>query len=128
MLDNDGLIHKAFNNANPVNWFNKTGEKEDYISDIFGYTSKASTWMANKIGIFDNNEANLMYQGADKYMQNANDYLNGRTDVKPSIPDIGQNVTINIEKIEKEVDSDSLIMRITNIFKKDQNRNSVSYT
>lgn len=128
LLDNDGLIHKAFNNANPVNWFNKTGEKEDYISDIFGYTSKASTWMANKIGIYDNNEANLMYQGADKYMQNANDYLNGRTDVKPSIPDIGQNVTINIEKIEKEVDSDSLITRITNIFKKDQNRNSVSYT
>lgn len=127
LFDNDGLIHKGFNNANPVNWFNKAGEKEDYISDILGYTSKAHTWMANKIGIYNDKEANLMYQGADQYMKNANDYLNGKTDVKPSIPDIGQNVIINIDKIEKDADADSILMQLLNVLNKNKSRNSVSY-
>lgn len=127
LFDNDGLIHKGFNNANPVNWFNKSGEKEDYMSDIFGYTSKASTWVANKIGLYSDKEANLMYEGADKYMKNANDYLNGKTDVKPSIPDIGQNVVINIDKIEKDADADGILMKLINILNKNKTRNSVSY-
>ena len=129
LVNNDGLIHKIGNNVNPMNWFNSaTGkDQEDYISNILGYTSKASTWIGNKTGLYNDKEANLMYQGADQYMKNASDYLNNKTDIKPSLADVGQNVVINIDKIEKEADADSLLMKIVNILNKNKTRNAVTY-
>lgn len=127
LMDNDGLIHKFFNVANPVNWFKQKGDKDDVTADIFGYASKIDTWIANKTGLLNDTEANLAYQGADKYMKDSKEYINGRISTAPSLADVGQNVVVNIDKVQNDNDAEGLIMKIVNALNKNKARNSTSY-
>lgn len=131
VVNNDNWLHKFGNAINPANIFAKEGEKEDYLAQIYAYSSKAGIWGLNKLGIINDDNANKGYSNADQYIQNANDYINGKTNKTENLRDMNEgianrtnNITIN-NNIAKEVDSDSLLMKIANIFKNKDGRNSV---
>lgn len=129
LLKNDGVIHKIGNNINPMNLFNAaTGkDQEDYLANIFGYSTKAVTWLANKTGQISDSEANYAYKSADQYMKDSDDYINNRTDTVPTMSNAGATIQVNIEKVEKEADMDTLIHKLSKIIGKFNDRNAVVY-
>ena len=134
----DNPIHKFANAINPGNIMaKKIGEDEtDAFAWWHGMASKASTWTKNKLGIWDDYQANLAYANADKYIQGADDYLNGKADKPESLKNMNAGISqmtspavqIYVDKIEKDVDTDSILTKLTNVMIKNSSRNSVAYT
>ena len=126
-LSTNGFIHKGINAVGGL----ITGDNtKDYSSRMYGGIVKGEAWIANKIGILDDDQLKYAKKSVDNYIQNSDDYINGKTDKTPDIGRIGNynptnNVTVNIDKIEKDVDSDALIDRLSDIMDSWNDRNAI---
>ena len=127
-LNTNGFIHKGINTLGGL----ITGDHtKDYSARLFGNgIVKGEAWIANKLGIIDDDKLKYAYKAVDNYIQNSDDYINGKTDKTPEIGRMGNynptnNVTVNIDKIEKDVDSDALIDRLSDIMDSWNDRNAI---
>ena len=73
---------------------------------------------------------NYAKKSIDNYIQNSDDYISGKTDKNPNIGRMGNynptnNVTVNIDKIEKDVDSDAMIDKLSEIMDSWNDRNAI---
>ena len=127
-LSTNGFIHKGINAVGGL----ITGDHtKDYSARLYGNgIVKGEAWIANKIGILDDKQLKHAYKAVDNYIQNSDDYISGKTDKNPDIGRMGNynptnNVTVNIDKIEKDVDSDALIDRLSDIMDSWNDRNAI---
>ena len=127
-LSTNGFIH---NSINDIGGFFTGDYNKDYAARIYGNgIVKGEAWIANKIGILDDKQLKHAYKAVDNYIQNSDDYISGKTDKNPDIGRMGNynptnNVTVNIDKIEKDVDSDALIDRLSDIMDSWNDRNAI---
>lgn len=126
-LSTNGLIHKGINAVGGL----ITGDHtKDYSARMYGGIVKGEAWFANKIGILDDNQLKYAKKSIDNYIQNSDDYINGKTDKTPDIGRMGNysptnNLNVNIDKIEKDVDSDKLIDKLSEIMDSWNDRNAI---
>ena len=127
-LSTNGFIHKGINAVGGL----ITGDHtKDYSARLFGNgIVKGEAWIANKLGILDDDQLKYAKKAVDNYIQNSDDYINGKTDKTPEIGRMGNynptnNVTVNIDKIEKDVDSDALIDKLSDIMDSWNDRNAI---
>ena len=127
-LSTDGLIHKGINAVGGL----MTGDHtKDYSARMYGSIVKGEAWFGNKIlRILDDKQLEHAYKAVDNYIQNSDDYINGKTTQTPDLGRMGNynptnNVTVNIDKIEKDVDSDALIDRLSDIMDSWNDRNAI---
>ena len=126
-LSTNGLIHKGINTIGGL----ITGDNtKDYSARMYGGIVKGEAWFANKIGILDDNQLKYAKKSIDNYIQNSDDYINGKTDKTPDIGRMGNynttnNLNVNVDKIEKDVDSDKLIDKLSEIMDSWNDRNAI---
>ena len=126
-LSTNGFIHKGINTIGGL----ITGDRtKDYSARMYGGIVKGEAWFANKLHILDDDKLKYAYKAVDNYIQNSDDYINGKTDKNPEIGRMGNynptnNVTVNIDKIEKDVDSDALIDKLSDIMDSWNDRNAI---
>ena len=127
-LKQNGFIHKGINTLGGF----ITGDKsKDYSSRLYGNgIVKGEAWIANKLGILDDDQLKYAYKAVDNYIQNSDDYINGKTTQNPDIRHMGNynptnTVNVNIDKIEKDVDSDKLIDKLSEIMDTWNDRNAI---
>ena len=126
-LSTNGFIHKGINAVGGL----ITGDNtKDYSSRMYGGIVKGEAWIANKIGILDDDQLKYAKKSVDNYIQNSDDYINGKTDKNPEIGRMGNysptnNLNVNIDKIEKDVDSDKLIDKLSEIMDSWNDRNAI---
>ena len=127
-LNQSGFMHKGINALGGL----ITGDKsKDYSSRLYGNgIVKGEAWIANKLGILDDDQLKFAYKAVDNYIQNSDDYINGKTTQRPDIGHMGNynptnTVNVNIDKIEKDVDSDKLIDKLSEIMDTWNDRNAI---
>ena len=126
-LKQNGFIHKGINTIGGL----ITGDHtKDYSSRIYGGIVKGEAWFANKIHILDDDQLKYAKKSVDNYIKNSDDYINGKTDKNPEIGRMGNynptnTVNVNIDKIEKDVDSDALIDKLSEIMDSWNDRNAI---
>lgn len=126
-LSTNGFIHKGINAVGGL----ITGDhNKDYAARMYGGIVKGEAWIANKFGIIDDDKLKYAKKSIDNYIQNSDDYISGKTDKTPDIGRMGNynptnNVTVNIDKIEKDVDSDKLIDKLSEIMDTWNDRNAI---
>ena len=126
-LKQNGFIHKGINAVGGL----ITGDhNKDYAARMYGGIVKGEAWIANKFGIIDDDKLKYAKKSIDNYIQNSDDYISGKTDKTPDIGRMGNynptnNVTVNIDKIEKDVDSDKLIDKLSEIMDTWNDRNAI---
>ena len=127
-LSTNGFLHKGINTIGGL----ITGDHtKDYSARLYGNgIVKGEAWIANKLGILSDKDYNYAKKAIDNYIQNSDDYINGKTDKNPEIGRMGNynptnNVTVNIDKIEKDVDSDALIDKLSDIMDSWNDRNAI---
>ena len=127
-LSTNGFLHKGINTIGGL----ITGDHtKDYSARLFGNgIVKGEAWIANKLGILSDDQLKYAKKAVDNYIQNSDDYINGKTDKTPEIGRMGNynptnNVTVNIDKIEKDVDSDALIDKLSDIMDSWNDRNAI---
>ena len=127
-LNQSGLIHKGINTIGGL----ITGDhSKDYSARLYGNgIVKGEAWIANKLGILSDDDYNYAKKAVDNYIQNSDDYINGKTDKNPEIGRMGNynptnTVNVNIDKIEKDVDSDKLIDKLSEIMDSWNDRNAI---
>ena len=126
-LSTNGFIHNSINDIGGL----ITGDyNKDYAARMYGSIVKGEAWFANKISILDDDQLKYAKKSIDNYIQNSDDYISGKTDKTPDIGRMGNynptnNVTVNIDKIEKDVDSDALIDRLSDIMDSWNDRNAI---
>ena len=127
-LNQSGFMHKGINALGGL----ITGDKsKDYSSRLYGNgIVKGEAWIANKLGILDDDQLKFAYKAVDNYIQNSDDYINGKTTQNPDIRHMGNynptnTVNVNIDKIEKDVDSDKLIDKLSEIMDTWNDRNAI---
>ena len=126
-LSTNGFIHKGINTIGGL----ITGDNtKDYSARMYGGIVKGEAWFANKIGILDYNQLKYAKKSIDNYIQNSDDYINGKTDKTPDIGRMGNynttnNLNVNVDKIEKDVDSDKLIDKLSEIMDSWNDRNAI---
>ena len=127
-LNTNGFLHKGINTIGGL----ITGDHtKDYSARLFGNgIVKGEAWIANKLGILSDDQLKYAKKSVDNYIQNSDDYINGKTDKTPDIGRMGNynptnNVTVDIDKIEKDVDSDALIDRLSDIMDSWNDRNAI---
>ena len=125
----DGIIHGGINSAGSL----ITGEEKDYSSRLYGYgVVKPLAWLGNKFGIYDDDDYEYAKKSIANYIQNSDDYINGKTNQKPDIGHMGNyhptnnnTVNVNIDKIEKDVDTDELVDKLSEIMDSWNDRNAI---
>ena len=126
-LSTDGFIHKGINAVGGL----MTGDHtKDYSARMYGSIVKGEAWFGNKIGLLSDKDYDYAKKSIDNYIQNSDDYITGKTDKTPDLGRMGNynptnNVTVNIDKIEKDVDSDALIDRLSDIMDTWNDRNAI---
>ena len=127
-LSTNGFLHKGINTIGGI----ITGDHtKDYSARMYGNgIVKGEAWIANKLGILDDKQLKHAYKAVDNYIQNSDDYISGKTDKNPNIGRMGNynptnNVTVNIDKIEKDVDSDAMIDKLSEIMDSWNDRNAI---
>ena len=126
-LSTNGFIHKGINTIGGL----ITGDNtKDYSARMYGGIVKGEAWFANKIHILDDDQLKYAKKSIDNYIQNSDDYINGKTDKTPDIGRMGNysptnNLNVNIDKIEKDVDSDKLIDKLSEIMDSWNDRNAI---
>lgn len=113
------------------------GEKVDGFAWFVKNLYKMEASAFNKLGWISTEKKDQLNSNLDAYYKNRTDYVNGRSDSYMSIADVMKDagrtnmssptVQVHIDKIEKDVDTDSLLTKLTSIFNKNNTRNSVSY-
>lgn len=113
------------------------GEKVDGFAWFIKNLYKMEASAFNKLGWISTEKKDQLNSNLDSYYQNRTDYVNGRSDSYMSLVDVMKDagrtnmnsptVQVHIDKIEKDVDTDSLLTKLTSIFNKNNTRNSVSY-
>ena len=127
-LSTNGFIH---NSINDIGGFFTGNYNKDYAARLYGNgIVKSEAWIANKLGILSNKDYKYAKKSIDNYIQNSDDYISGKTDKNPNIGRMGNynptnNVTVNIDKIEKDVDSDALIDKLSDIMDTWNDRNAI---
>ena len=127
-LSTNGFIHNSINDIGGL----LTGNyNKDYAARIYGNgIVKGEAWIANKIHLLSDKDYDYAKKSIDNYIQNSDDYISGKTDKNPNIGRMGNynptnNVTVNIDKIEKDVDSDALIDKLSEIMDSWNDRNAI---
>lgn len=126
-LSTNGFLHKGINAVGGL----LTGDhNKDYAARMYGGIVKGEAWFANKIHILDDDKLKYAYKAVDNYIQNSDDYISGKTDKNPDIGRMGNysptnNLNVNIDKIEKDVDSDKLIDKLSEIMDSWNDRNAI---
>lgn len=126
-LKQNGFLHKGINT---IGGFITGDSTKDYSARMYGGIVKGEAWIANKLGILDNGQLKHAKKAIDNYIQNSDDYINGKTDKTPDIGRMGNysptnNLNVNIDKIEKDVDSDALIDKLSEIMDSWNDRNAI---
>lgn len=113
------------------------GEKVDGFAWFIKNLYKMEASAFNKLGWISTEKKDQLNSNLDAYYKNRTDYVNGRSDSYMSLVDVMKDagrtnmnsptVQVHIDKIEKDVDTDSLLTKLTSIFNKNNTRNSVSY-
>ena len=113
------------------------GEKVDGFAWFIKNLYKMEASAFNKFGWISTERKDQLNSNLDSYYQNRTDYVNGRSDSYMSLVDVMKDagrtnmnsptVQVHIDKIEKDVDTDSLLTKLTTVFNKNNTRNSVSY-
>lgn len=113
------------------------GEKVDGFAWFIKNLYKMEASAFNKLGWISTEKKDQLNSNLDAYYKNRTDYVNGRSDSYMSLVDVMKDagrtnmnsptVQVHIDKIEKDVDTDSLLTKLTSIFNKNNARNSVSY-
>lgn len=113
------------------------GEKVDGFAWFIKNLYKMEASAFNKLGWISTERKDQLNSNLDSYYQNRTDYVNGRSDSYMSLVDVMKDagrtnmnsptVQVHIDKIEKDVDTDSLLTKLTTVFNKNNTRNSVSY-
>ncbi|WP_455793592.1 hypothetical protein [Clostridium butyricum] len=113
------------------------GEKVDGFAWFIKNLYKMEASAFNKFGWISTERKDQLNSNLDAYYQNRTDYVNGRSDSYMSLVDVMKDagrtnmnsptVQVHIDKIEKDVDTDSLLTKLTTVFNKNNTRNSVSY-
>ena len=126
-LSTDGFIHNGINTVGGL----LTGDRnKDYAARMYGSIVKGEAWFGNKIGLISDKDYDYAKKSIDNYIQNSDDYISGKTTQTPDLGRMGNynptnNVTVNIDKIEKDVDSDALIDRLSDIMDTWNDRNAI---
>ena len=127
-LSSDGFIHNGINAVGGL----LTGDRnKDYAARIYGNgIVKSEAWIANKIGLLSDKDYDYAKKSIDNYIQNSDDYISGKTTQNPNIGRMGNynptnTVNVNIDKIEKDVDSDALIDKLSDIMDSWNDRNAI---
>ena len=127
-LSTNGFLHKGINAVGGL----ITGDHtKDYSARMYGNgIVKGEAWIANKLGILSDDDYNYAKKAVDNYIQNSDDYINGKTDKNAEIGRMGNysptnNLNVNIDKIEKDVDSDKLIDKLSEIMDSSNDRNAI---
>ena len=126
-LKQNGFLHKGINTIGGL----ITGDNtKDYSARMYGGIVKGEAWIANKFGILDKDQLKYAKKSIDNYIQNSDDYINGKTDKTPDIGRMGNynttnNLNVNVDKIEKDVDSDKLIDKLSEIMDSWNDRNAI---
>ncbi|MEO2603614.1 hypothetical protein [Clostridium butyricum] len=113
------------------------GEKVDGFAWFIKNLYKMEASAFNKLGWISTERKDQLNSNLDAYYKNRTDYVNGRSDSYMSLVDVMKDagrtnmnsptVQVHIDKIEKDVDTDSLLTKLTTVFNKNNTRNSVSY-
>ena len=113
------------------------GEKVDGFAWFIKNLYKMEASAFNKLGWISTERKDQLNSNLDSYYQNRTDYVNGRSDSYMSLVDVMKDagrtnmssptVSIHVDKIEKDVDTDTLLTKLTSVFNKNNTRNSVSY-
>ena len=124
----DGIVHNGINSVGSF----LTGEEKDYSARLFGGLVKTIGWFSNKFGIHDDDDYEYAKKAVDNYIKNSDDYINGKTNKKPDIGHMGNyhptnnnTVNVNIDKIEKDVDADKLVDKLSEIMDSWNDRNAI---
>ena len=124
----DGIVHNGINSVGSF----LTGEEKDYSARLFGGLVKTIGWFSNKFGIHDDDDYEYAKKAVDNYIKNSDDYINGKTTQKPDIGHMGNyhptnnnTVNVNIDKIEKDVDTDQLVDKLSEIMDSWNDRNAI---
>ena len=128
-LSTNGLIHKGINAVGGL----MTGDHtKDYSARMYGSIVKGEAWFGNKIGLISDKDYDYAKKSIDNYIQNSDDYISGKTTQTPDLGRMGNynptnnnTVNVNIDKIEKDVDSDALIDRLSDIMDTWNDRNAI---
>ena len=127
-LSSDGFIH---NGINAVGGLLTGNYNKDYAARMYGNgIVKSEAWIANKIGLLSDKDYDYAKKSIDNYIQNSDDYISGKTDKNPNIGRMGNynptnNLNVNIDRIEKDVDSDKLIDKLSEIMDSWNDRNAI---
>ena len=97
---------------------------------MYGSIVKGEAWLGNKFHLISDKDYDYAKKSIDNYIQNSDDYISGKTTQTPDLGRMGNynptnNVTVNIDKIEKDVDSDALIDRLSDIMDSWNDRNAI---
>ncbi|ENZ33288.1 hypothetical protein HMPREF1084_01756 [Clostridium butyricum 60E.3] len=113
------------------------GEKVDGFAWFVKNLYKMEASAFNKLGWISTEKKDQLNSNLDAYYKNRTDYVNGRSDSYMSIVEVMKDagrtnmssptVSIHVDKIEKDVDTDTLLTKLTSVFNKNNTRNSVSY-
>ena len=125
----NGIVHNGINSVGSF----ITGENKDYSSRLYGYgVVKPLAWLGNKFGIYDDDDYEYAKKSIANYIQNSDDYINGKTTQKPDIGHMGNyhptnnnTVNVNIDKVEKDVDTDKLVDKLSEIMDSWNDRNAI---
>ena len=125
----NGMVHNGINSVGSF----ITGENKDYSSRLYGYgVVKPLAWLGNKFGIYDDDDYEYAKKSIANYIQNSDDYINGKTTQKPDIGHMGNyhptnnnTVNVNIDKVEKDVDTDKLVDKLSEIMDSWNDRNAI---
>lgn len=138
LLSEKNIFRKGFNSIvnGAIAPFNG-GEKHDAIGWFMKNFYKAEVAMFNRFGKLSPERSQQYNKNLDAYYESRTDYMNGRSDSYIPIMDVLKNagrtdmsnptVSMHVDKIEKDVDIDSLLTKLISIFNKNNTRNSVSY-
>lgn len=113
------------------------GEKVDGFAWFIKNLYKMESSAFNKFGWISTEKKDQLNSNLDTYYKSRADYVNGRSDSYMSIVEVMKDagrtnmssptVSIHVDKIEKDVDTDTLLTKLTSVFNKNNTRNSVSY-
>lgn len=137
LLNENSLIRKGINGAvNGVISPFTGGKKIDSMAWLMKGFYKMESSAFNKFGWLSTERNDQMHSNLDAYYQSRSDYMNGKSDSYLSVMDVikdcgrtdmsSPTVQIHVDKIEKDVDTDSLLTKITSIFNKKSSINSVN--
>ena len=97
---------------------------------MYGSIVKGEAWFGNKIRLISDKDYDYAKKSIDNYIKNSDDYISGKTTQTPDLGRMGNynptnTVNVNIDRIEKDVDSDALIDKLSDIMDSWNDRNAI---